>query len=255
MMPRISPILSLSRPRERATFWSLTCLLLASAIFMVWPEIDLEFSAWFMEPGGRFVGNEYWFVRFTHQTVPWFGRLTALAGLVCAVLWWRRAGPMGVRWWRRSMLLALAMLLIVGGVVNVALKDQWGRARPVWVFDPVAQAPFSPAWQMSDYCKRNCSFVSGHAATGFVLAALGTLGGLATRRRWLLIGVAGGSVIGLARIAQGGHFLSDVVLGGLIVWVALALLRWLWLYAKCLRQRPRSVGGRRRRAAQRPIVA
>lgn len=227
------------RPRERETWLALACLVAVSAVFLIWPGIDLRVGAWFLasDGDGRFVGNDYAPVRIVYQIVPWFGRLAALAGLACALLWWRRPGLIGVRWWRRSMFLALALLLVVGGVVNGVLQGNWGRARPAMVLHPAHQAPFSPAWHMVGNCKNNCSFVSGHAATGFVVAALGMLGTLRTRRRWLLIGAASGLLVGLGRIAQGGHFLSDVVLCGLIVWLALTALRWLWLYAKCLRRR------------------
>ena len=59
-------------------------------------------------------------------------------------------------------------------------------------------------------CARNCSFVSAHAAAGYVLMAGGLLWP-ARRRRWIWIGLVVGSVIGVVRIIQGGHFLSDVI--------------------------------------------
>jgi lipid A 4'-phosphatase len=67
-------------------------------------------------------------------------------------------------------------------------------------------------------CERNCSFVSGHASTGFALMALGVYGKRRQRRRWLAIGWAAGLSLGLIRIAQGGHFLGDVLFAGLLMW-------------------------------------
>jgi undecaprenyl-diphosphatase len=66
-------------------------------------------------------------------------------------------------------------------------------------------------------CDKNCSFVSGHASVGFALIAFSFL---ATGRRRRAIGagaVAAGALIGLARMIQGAHFLSDVVFAGFIV--------------------------------------
>jgi membrane-associated phospholipid phosphatase len=78
-------------------------------------------------------------------------------------------------------------------------------------------------------CPRNCAFVSGHAALGFSLVAFAFLvpPGLA-RRAILAAALAIGVVIGLGRIAQGAHFLSDVVYAGLLAYGTTALLYW-WI--------------------------
>jgi membrane-associated phospholipid phosphatase len=78
-------------------------------------------------------------------------------------------------------------------------------------------------------CPSNCSFVSGHAALGFSLVAFAFLfppGDM--RRRVTVAALAIGTVIGLGRIAQGAHFLSDVVYAGLLVYGTTAALYW-WI--------------------------
>ncbi|MDR0717023.1 MAG: phosphatase PAP2 family protein, partial [Azoarcus sp.] len=87
-------------------------------------------------------------------------------------------------------------------------------------------ARFTPALQPTDQCGKNCSFVSGHASAGFFAVSLGFLGGASARRRWTLAGLALGGIAGLGRIAQGGHFLSDVVFAFFITWWS-AWLVWL----------------------------
>jgi lipid A 4'-phosphatase len=58
---------------------------------------------------------------------------------------------------------------------------------------------------------------------GFYLAAVG-LAFPRHRRAWLVAGLAAGSAIGLLRLAQGAHFLSDIVFAGMLTWfVALVL--------------------------------
>ena len=71
----------------------------------------------------------------------------------------------------------LASQLLAHGV----LKENWGRARPVQVSQFGGEASFTPPWQPTSECRRNCSFVSGHAGTGFALITLGALA--APRRR------------------------------------------------------------------------
>jgi len=55
-----------------------------------------------------------------------------------------------------------------------------------------------------------------------------SLGMFAIRRKrqfWLLTGLAVGGLIGLARIAQGGHFLSDIVFSLIAIWSSHLLIR------------------------------
>jgi lipid A 4'-phosphatase len=42
------------------------------------------------------------------------------------------------------------------------------------------------------------------------------------RRFWLTAGLISGGVVGLGRILQGGHFLSDVLVSAAVVWLVCA---------------------------------
>ena len=213
-------------------------------LFSIWPGLDLAVSGFFYqapEPGtavgvGKFVGNQFAVIGWIHEALPWFGRALAFVGLML-LLRTTRPGPIQLRWWRRWLALGLLMLLGNGLVVNGLLKEGWGRARPVDVQLFGGPASFSPALLASSQCDSNCSFVSGHAATGFGLLAVGMLGSAATRRRWLKVGLLAGLAAGLIRIAQGGHFLSDVLFSGWVMWLCAALLREAWLRLRLRRRR------------------
>jgi membrane-associated PAP2 superfamily phosphatase len=211
-----------------ALAWSVPCLL-----FSLWPALDLQVSAWAWHPGQGFVGNRHWLVLASYEAVPWLGRMLGLAGLLLALLPRRSRRLLGARWHGRLMALALVVWLGVGLLVNGVFKEHWGRPRPVAVQALGGTMPFQPALRPSLKCTHNCSFVSGHAATGFALMAVGLVGPPATRRRWLWIGGVAGLAVGAGRVAQGGHFLSDVVLSGVLMWaccaaVRLGLLSWRW---------------------------
>jgi lipid A 4'-phosphatase len=228
------------RARHRSAALCGALLLLAAIVFNLWPQLDLLASAQFFAADGRFVGNDNNLVRLLHRWIPRLGWAAALAGLAVAVVW--RHGPRGVigmRWWRRLQVLALVMLLGVGALVNGVLKEGWGRARPVAVQAFGGDRQFTPAGVISRQCPTNCSFVTGHGATGFALMAVGLFGSVATRRRWWWVGMAAGSIAGLARISQGGHFLSDVVFAALAVWASCCLLREAWLRLAARRQNRR----------------
>ena len=233
------------RARNKAGWIGLTIALLLAWIFTVWPQLDLWASGQFHSSAGAFVGDQFGFVRFLYHGIPVSGKLYALVGLIVIVVSIWRPHPIGGRWSRRLAALAWVSLLGSGLLVNAGLKEYWGRARPVQVSQFGGTQQFSPALTPTDQCKHNCSFVSGHATSGYILMAVGLMGSVATRRRWLWIGLAWGAVVSLARVAEGGHFLSDTLFAGLAVWASGWLIREAWLRIVALRWRR----SRRRREA------
>ncbi|MFM2405092.1 MAG: hypothetical protein RL223_2972 [Pseudomonadota bacterium] len=226
------------RQREREAACTVLALVLLLALFTTWPTLDLQVSALFHRPDHGFIGNDWALVRGVYLAVPWLGWAAAMAGALVAATHWSGPRGLGVRWWRRTMVLALMMLLGVAGLVNGVLKEHWGRARPVAVQAFGGERQFSAAGVPVDQCSRNCSFVSGHAATGFAVGAIGLLGSPRTRRRWARAGLIAGLLVGLGRISQGGHFLSDVLFAGLAMQACGGALRLAWLRVRVSGRRP-----------------
>ena len=225
------------RARHKAGWIGLTLALLLAWIFTAWPQLDLRASGLFHDKPGGFVGDQFAFVRLLYHGIPWSGKLYALVGLVVIVLSIWRPRPLGARWSRRLAALAWVSILGSGLLVNAGLKEYWGRARPVQISEFGGAAHFTPALVPTHQCEHNCSFVSGHATSGYILMAVGLMGSVATRRRWLWIGLAWGTIVSLARIAEGGHFLSDTLFAGLAVWASGWLIREAWLRHVALRWR------------------
>lgn len=234
--------MKLLKTREQDVLAFALSLAAATALFQTWPQLDLAVADAFHERD-LFVGLEWTWARLVYRGVPWAGALLLLWGLVVVL----RAGLRGRRppmfRLRRAALLLLMAVFGIGLLVHAGFKDQWGRPRPGQVTQFQGKLQFQPALQISSQCPKNCSFVSGHAAGGFALMVLGALGARRTRWRWWLAGTAAGGVVGLARMAQGGHFASDIVFALLAVWGVTILLRHGWLVLAAL-------GRRRRRAAQ-----
>ncbi len=210
---------------ERAALFGLWAALIL--LFGLWPGLDLWVSALFYSAGAGFKVGPV--LQAINDVIPWLGR--ALLLLTLAVLLLARYPRAGIspRLRRSAGLLALSLVLGLGLLVHEALKNQWGRARPHAVAEFGGSASFSSPLQPARQCKRNCSFVSGHAATGFALTGVGLLGSTRRRRRWLLIGVTSGLLIGLLRMAMGDHFLSDILFGLAFMWSANLLIRWAWI--------------------------
>ena len=204
-----------------------------AALFALLPRLDLAVSGWFYDAQRGFAANDSALVRGIYEAVLWGSRglLFALAGAFVAACAAR--GALAAR--RRVQLgfLALAFFLGPGLIVDVALKNHWGRARPSQVQEFGGTQRYTAPLVISDQCANNCSFVSGHASAGFALLAFGLLTQGKARRRWVLAGIAVGLVAGVVRIMQGGHFLSDVIFsfyfttaGVLLAAALFHLLRW-----------------------------
>ena len=101
-------------------------------------------------------------------------------------------------------------------VVNLFFKNIWGRARPGDILQLGGAENFTPWFKISDACANNCSFVSGDAAVGFSLIALYFL---TKRIVYFWSSLFFGFGIGLIRIMEGGHFVSDVVMAAMIIYL------------------------------------
>ena len=99
-------------------------------------------------------------------------------------------------------------------IVNLILKDLWGRARPNDILELGGSYVFTPWYQISNECNNNCSFVSGDASVGFALIVFYFL---TKKEIYIWVSLIFGLSLGLIRILEGGHFLSDIIMAFLIV--------------------------------------
>lgn len=223
----------LSSRSTRLTMAIFISMLICAIVFSIWPEIDLAVSAIFYDPNHGFIGDRNLLVTAIYRGIPLMSKAIIIALFIALFAYCFQRGSHGQKRRIQVGYLIVAMALGPGLLVDVALKDYWGRARPAKVEAFGGPSTFSPALIPSDQCDGNCSFVSGHASAGFYLVSLGFLGGAAARRRWTLIGLTVGTLFGIGRITQGGHFLADVVfsfyatwLGAWIAWLIFVKLGW-----------------------------
>ena len=182
------------------------------------PGIDIGTSGLFYRPGAGFFLGDWAPFRAVHDHLALAVWAFAIAVVVAggASVFFRRA-VLGLTP-RAAIFLLLALALGPGLTVNTIFKDHWGRARPAQITQFGGTQKFTPAFVPSDQCRRNCSFPAGDPAMGFYLVSAALLAGGATARRNGVIGaVVVGAALGVVRLAQGGHFLSDVVASGFLV--------------------------------------
>jgi lipid A 4'-phosphatase len=118
----------------------------------------------------------------------------------------------------------MAICLITGPLVvaNIGLKDHWGRARPRDVIEFSGTKAFTPPFPPANQCESNCSFVSGEASSTFIVLFAAAFLFAPYSRRFVAAGIILGALTGLIRMAQGGHFLSDVIFAGVMMAITAA---------------------------------
>ena len=224
------------KARQREGWLGGTGLALSVLLFTLWPTLDLQISlAFFDMPSATFSANNIPWVHAVYVATPWVGQAAFV--LFCLGLLYLKIRPQAQRLGLQRRLLAWVLMAIVGlgVVVDWGLKNNVGRPRPEQLQLFGTNKPFVPAFQWSTHCDVNCSFVSGHAASGFSLMAWGMWAGWQRRQKFLLMGMVAGAAIGAVRVAQGGHFVSDVVFSGWAVWLTYLLIRYIWLVLRLRR--------------------
>jgi lipid A 4'-phosphatase len=202
-------------------YWGIPFLLVLQLAFWQMPAIDLWFSGLFWRPGEGFFLADLAPVQWSYaifRDIPYV-LVPLLAWLFLASWVWARRSEVALR--RGLLFLFLVMAIGPGLLVNEVFKAESGRARPATVQQFEGTRQFTPAFEPSDQCSSNCSFVSGHAAMGFFFLAFAWV---LRDRRWLYWGAAIGLLVGLGRMMQGAHFLSDVLFGYPVVYLTALLL-------------------------------
>lgn len=128
-----------------------------------------------------------------------------------------------------SLYLVILLLLGPGLLVNTVFKDHWGRPRPREIRQFGGNNRFHHPWQPGTPGEGR-SFPSGHAAAAFYLA----MPAFVLRRRFpvmapriYIAGTLYGMLMGIARIAQGGHFVSDIIWAWCMVHLTAVALYYL----------------------------
>jgi lipid A 4'-phosphatase len=203
----------------------LPLILLMGLTIMFWiTDLDLWISGHFFVPGEGWVPKDGQPWRFLYDYGPFPALLLAIGALIIFIAsFWSRT----LISYRKAALFCVLLILIGPGlVVNVIFKDHWGRPRPKYVQEFSGPNPFHYVWQKGE-AGNGHSFPSGHASMGFFLIAPYFVL-RKTSKKWayvfLTIGICWGLTIGFARIVQGGHFASDVIwAGGLVYFFGLGL--------------------------------
>jgi lipid A 4'-phosphatase len=186
--------------------------------------LDLALESRFYQAGKGWSLTDLnpWYGLYHYGIIPAY--LLCGGALALLVAGYFRAAA--VRWRRSALFLVLLMALGPGLLVNMVFKDHWGRPRPRQMLVFGGDRPFHQVWERG-VGQTGRSFPSGHASAAFYLMAPYFVLRRRNRNRARLVllgGVGYGVLMGLARMVQGGHFPSDVLwAGGIVYLVGLSL--------------------------------
>lgn len=129
------------------------------------------------------------------------------------------------RFQRRALYILLVIALGPGLVVNLIVKDHWGRPRPVHVQRFGGEYQYVPPAKIGHTPDK--SFVCGHCSVGYAFFVLYFLSqnhkalyfGLTLALAWLM---------GVTRMTSGGHFVSDILWSGYLVFLVAFALYYGW---------------------------
>lgn len=203
----------------------LAYLILVSLIFWFDPGLDLLVSSLFWKAGSGFIYlHMAWAIWARHilNFLVWLCVGLSFLGLIFLNKKYKT-------YKKYCLYLLLCFALAPGLLVNTVLKNHWGQPRPIEIQLFGGHMTYQKDWVISKQCPTNCSFVCGDCSAAFILMAFVPL--VFSRRKKILLAsliITGSVFIGLIRLGQGGHFLSDVLLAyGLDGLVIFLVYQWI----------------------------
>ena len=199
--------------------------LASTAVFWL-TDLDIRFSALFhdaLDPDGPWpqAGAPLWMALYAFDTY-----LTIALAVIAGMLLITGSLSGGNR--RRivyGLFIILSVILGAGIIVNSTLKEHWGHPRPAEIVEFGGRGLYAPPWAKRPSGEGE-SFPSGHAAIAFSYIVFYFIlriprPKLARACFWGVVLM--GSLMGLGRIIQGRHFLSDVLWAAYIPYLACML--------------------------------
>jgi len=186
------------------------------------PEFDLAISRLIFDETTKFYLSNEPILKVIYKSVNLLA-ITMALGVIAAYLY-QLYTKKSIKYFDKKALVYIFMVFAFGSgvIVNLGLKQNFGRARPAEIVQFGGEKKFTPAavvnWEYGKECDSfscgHCSFALGFIAFFFLF-----------RKRWILITALGyGLIVSLGRILQGGHFFSDFIFSWIVMLLTAKLL-------------------------------
>ena len=204
-------------------------LIFLGVILYFFPELDLAISALIFDETSKFYLSNEPILKIIYKSVNVLA-ITMALGVIGAYVY-QLYTKKSIKYFDKKALVYIFMVFAFGSgvIVNLGLKQNFGRARPAEIVQFGGEKKFTPAavvnWEYGKECDSfscgHCSFALGFIAFFFLF-----------RKRWILItAVSYGLIVSLGRILQGGHFFSDFIFSWIVMLLTAKLL-YDYMYKK-----------------------
>lgn len=200
-------------------------ILFAFLTILIIPEIDIALSHLFYSQHTQ---------NFALPHIPYINDLSKIIYIIITILMYKTYKDM-----RITFFLFACLTIGPGITVSALAKNVFERPRPSCIDTFGGDLEFKKPFQPRDFSKierhKNQSFPSGHAARSFIFLAFAFID-KKNNKKIMLASTLFGILSGGVRIAQGGHFLSDVLFSGILIYLTCWVLHYL-----ILKHRPQSL--------------
>lgn len=212
--------------RQQWRMWLI--ILIVAAILSTVPfwfsDLDISIASYFYQSTANVPEWPYrkfplW--DFFYYTAPIFATLLGLIGIEIIIL--GSIKPHWRRWRLYGWFILLTVALGPGLLVNIMLKDHWGRPRPCEIETFGKNATYLPPL-VPDFSSDSKSFPCGHCSVAFSFAVFYFI----LSSQWpifskliLIASLIAAGLVGISRMAAGGHFLSDVLWSGVLTYMVM----------------------------------
>ncbi len=216
-------------------FRNIGLLLALTTLLFHLTDLDIAVQKFFYSPaqGWQLEREPFWDFIYRFGIFPGYMLVVASLLLIAASSWSEKF----IKFRKAAIIMVFTLIIGPGLLVNVTFKDHWGRPRPREIIEFGGTERFVPVCLRGSSAIDCKSFPCGHCSMGFYMAIpylflRKSRKGLAYS--FLAVGICYGFIIGLARMMAGGHFLSDVIWSGGIVWVTALAGYYLFRFDKPL---------------------
>lgn len=180
-------------------------------------DLDLRAASWFYHPetpDNLWPEGNFWLWQTFYHGIPILAAVLVIGALFILIY-----SSFSRRWQQYKLAAGCVLLTILLGpglLVNAIFKDNWCRPRPNQVMEFGGHLHYVPPLMIGE-SRKGESFPAGHPSIGFSLVIFSLLLRPRRPKRAMVVFISAislGLVMGVGRMAAGGHFLSDVLWSG-----------------------------------------
>lgn len=212
--------------RCRQELFILLFLMISTTLVFWFTDLDIKAASLFYHPENPqdvWPERHWWLWRILFDYAFPFTVASGVAALLVFLL--SHVHDKSRQYRRQALYILLVIIIGPGIVVNLIVKDHWGRPRPMHIQEFGGEFQYVPPVKLGHTPDK--SFVCGHCSVGYSFFVLYFLA-KNYRLAYFILTLCLAWTMGFTRMTSGGHFLSDILWSGYLVFLVALLLYYGW---------------------------